>query len=133
MNTEELTKKYQEKYFADCNLFTLLEVRAINFDPHPYTIGPKHVAHAADKYNGILGTETLKEVKCALPGCDLSYDDHKYDTVMMLKLKRNATKDETMEFLQTLKDEMINDSIDGFVMVETPEKYRFLDDTTENG
>jgi hypothetical protein len=130
MNTEELTQKYQDKHFADCNLFTLEDIHAINFNPHPFTIGAKHVAHAAEHHGGILGIETMSAIGCAVPNCNLSHEEHKYDTVMFLKLKFNVNHSEAVKFLKSLEEDLKADKIDGFILVETPEKFRFVDDTT---
>ena len=44
--------------------------------PHPFFIGPRHVAHASDHCCGRLGEETCREIPCAMKGCNLDYDQH---------------------------------------------------------
>jgi len=61
---------------------------------------------------------------CAAKGCTLTYEEHKFDTVIFLSLKRNGTNTEAKKALELIKDDMIKDNIDGLVMVETEEKFR---------
>ncbi len=98
----------------------------INFKPHPYTIGPKHV-EAAQKYGGILDEEVIKEIKCAVPHCQLSYGQHTSDRVAFVKLTRNCSNEEMQEWLKDLVNNWIptqKPKIDGFGFVETEEKFR---------
>lgn len=95
---EELKKKYEEKYFENNPLMRLHEIADINHKPHPFMIGPMHVAHAADHHSGILGEETLKAIPCAHKGCDLSYKDHTYDRVLVLQLKKTIKDTEARDF-----------------------------------
>ena len=122
MTIEELTEKYKEK-LKDNDLFSARKVDTVNYDPHPYTVGAQHVAHASEK-GGMLDKETLDEVPCAAEGCTLTYEEHKFDTVIFLSLKRNGTNTEAKKALELIKDDMIKDNIDGLVMVETEEKFR---------
>lgn len=123
----ELEKKYQEKYFKDSNLFILKSIQHVNYKPHPYVIGSKHVAYAADHYGGMLGKETLEKIPCAEKGCQLPYDEHTSDKVMFLQLKRDTTGKEAGTFLMQMEDEIKQDGIDGFAFVETPENFKFTE------
>lgn len=106
-------------------LFEFLDIHSVNHRPHPFMVGPQHVA-AAQKYGGMLGEPVLKEVPCAHPGCRLSYEDHTSDTVAFLKLKRNVENKEAGEVLgdPTLKKIMTLHKVDGYCFVDTPEKFR---------
>lgn len=123
MTNEEKTKKVKE-LLANQDIFAVKDVTDVNHDPHPFTIGPKHVAHAADNHGGRLGDATLEAVSCAVSGCNLSYTEHKSDKVCFLQLQRNATNDEANTILKELVDELGEDFVDGFAFVETEEKYR---------
>ena len=127
---QELEKKYQEKYFKDTDLFSLENITAVNHKPHPYTVGSKHIAHAAANHSGMLGDATLKAVKCAHPGCILSYEEHTSDTVMFIKLKRHMTHAEANGFLLSIKEDMEADKLDGIAFIETKEQFR-VDDVEE--
>ena len=128
MNIEELNEKYREKYFKDNDFVKLCNIKVINFDPHPYMVGPEHVQRAADTNGGILDETILKEVGCVHPGCTLSYEEHKYKTVMFLQLKRDISDTEISEFVLSIKEEMLEDRIDGLGFVETEELFRVTKD-----
>lgn len=128
MNIEELNEKYREKYFKDNDFVKLCNIKVINFDPHPYVIGPKHVQRAADTNGGILDETILKEVGCAHPGCTLSYEEHNYETVMFLQLKRDINNTKINEFLLSIREELLEDRIDGLGFVETEEIFRVTKD-----
>ena len=96
----------------------------INFRPHPYMVGPKHVEEAADHHCGMLTAEVCEKVKCAHTGCNLGYSEHTCDHVLALKLTRDATATEVAEALKPEADAMAADGVDGFIFVETPEKFR---------
>ena len=123
MNIEELNEKYREKYFKDNDFVKLCNIKAINFDPHPYMVGPEHVQRAADTNGGILDERILKEVGCAHPECTLSYEEHKYETLMFLQLKRDINNTKISEFLLSIREEVLEDRIDG-ITFETEEKVQ---------
>lgn len=127
MNIEKLNEKYREKYFKDNDFVKLYDINAI-IDPHPYMVGPEHVRRAADTNGGIIDEKIIKEVGCAHLGCTLSYEEHKYETVMFLQLKRDISNTEINEFLLSIKKEMLEDRIDGVSFVETEEKFRVTKD-----
>jgi len=122
MTNEEKAEKIKEA-LKDQDVFKMMSVNDVNHKPHPYMIGPRHIAYASDHYSGRLGKETLKAVPCAQPHCQLSYDEHTSDNVGFLQLLRNATNEEAQDVLKALV-ESIGNIVDGFSFVETPEKYR---------
>lgn len=109
---------------APGGLLKVLSIGEINHRPHQYIVGPKHIAHAADHHGGMLGEETLKAVHCAYPGCTASYEEHVSDKVAFLQLQRDGKDEEANTELKKIVDLMAADKVDGFVMVETDEKYR---------
>lgn len=127
MNIDELTEKYNKKYFNDSEALRLKEIMSVNHDPHPFMIGSEHIVHADKHNNGILSKEVMEEVGCAHPGCNLSYDEHTFNTVLFIQLKRDVTNIEITNELRKMADDMLEDKIDGFVMVETEEKFRIID------
>ena len=120
---KELTEKYQE-ILKDNDLFIVSKVESVNHDPHPYTVGSKHIEHADENNGGQLDKQTIEEVECAASGCSLTYDEHKYDTVIFLQLKRNGTNIEAKKAFKSIEKELKTDNVDGIVMVETIEKFR---------
>jgi hypothetical protein len=73
---------------------------------------------------GRLTQEIMEKIGCAHKGYGLPYSEHTCDRVMALKLKRNGTNKEANEILLGIKDEVSNMDIDGFIFIETDEKYR---------
>lgn len=109
----------------------LLKVKGINetnYDPHPFTIGPKHIKHANDNSGGILNEDTLKASKCGAPKCNLSYEEHKSDKVLFLQLTQDVTELNAQSELVKIKDILIVNNIDGVAFVDTEEEYKFLKD-----
>lgn len=96
------------------------DVHWVNQKPHPFTIGPKHVAHAADHCCGMLGEESCRAYPCSAKGCYLDYDQHtKGDHVAFVYLTRNSTVDEMRNWLMSLSEWTENNKIDGFTFVDT--------------
>ena len=125
---EDMNNKEREIQFKKAmegqDVFNVMSVDNINHRPHPYMIGPKHIAYANDHHFGILDEDTCKHVRCAHPKCELSYDEHTSDRVCFLQLKRNATEEEGRAILKSVSDTLGNTIVDGFAFLETPEKYR---------
>ena len=130
MKNEEVIKRAKE-LLEEGNIFEVLEIRGANHKPHQFMVGPKHVAHAYDHYSGLLGEETLKEVNCAYPGCRLSYDEHTYDKVMFLQLKRNMTNQEASDEVKKIIPLLEGNGIVGVSFVETKEKFRISEEKEE--
>ncbi len=108
------------------DIFTFKDIMNVNHKPHPYTIGPKHIAYASDHHGGLLGQETLDKVPCYVLGCQLSYDEHTSDKVLFLQLKRHATPEEASALFVNpeLKAELEKEKIAGVSFIETDEKFR---------
>lgn len=130
MNDEQKAELINEK-LVNQNLYTCKSVSNINHKPHPYVIGPKHIAYASDNWGGMLSEEAIiagekaSKCKCAHPGCNISYEAHsKGDKVAFLQLLRNGTNDEANKILKKLVDQLGEAFVDGFLFVETPEKFR---------
>jgi hypothetical protein len=121
MSNDELTKKYADRFAEPLKL---MRIESVNFKPHPFMIGTKHVVHASDHCCGMLGEETMRAVPCAHPGCRSPYEAHVHDTVAMIQLTRNATNEEVQAVLKPLCADFEADGIDGFTFVETPDKFR---------
>lgn len=124
METKELEKEMQK--LVD-GYFIVKSITNVNYDPHPFMIGPKHIGFASDKYAGILGDSCINDKNfptCSYPNCDLKYQDHKSDRVIMLSLVKDITNDDGNRILKSLP--LIDNKIDGVVFVETPEKFRFI-------
>ena len=102
----------------------LLSVETVNHDPHPFTVGPKHIEHASDNHGGMLGKETMNAIPCAHKGCNLPYDDHKCDTVAMMSLTRDSTNEQIQECLVKITGVVDESEIDGFTFVKNEFKIK---------
>lgn len=85
---------------------------------HPFVIGPTHLA----KSNGILDPTVAP-----CHGCGRDYKDHVSDRVAVIRLLRNVPKSEALPLLQEFVEYVKPDGVDGFMFVETPEKFRITD------
>jgi hypothetical protein len=108
----------------DGELMEVDSIIGINFDPHPYVIGTRHVAYASDRFGGLLGDAAIRSaeatgVKCAMKGgCSVSYDQHKSDTAAFVRLKRDLSNKEAAGQLSLLKEKFEEEGIDGFAFIE---------------
>lgn len=101
-------------------IFTLHDITTINHRPHPFMVGPRHIAHAADHHGGMLGEATLEVVPCAHRGCQTAYRDHTSDKVMALKLTADTTNTQANVALKQIVDQLDPiDAIDGFIFIKT--------------
>lgn len=107
-------------------------IHEVNHRPHPYTVGAKHVAYAADHNSGILSEEICMKIQCEHPGCHLPYDEHTSDKTLFLQLTRDTNNTEANEELLKIKPALLENKIDGVAFVDTEEKYRFLKDGEES-
>ena len=119
-NQEKLNKIIE--FLTNQDIFEAIGVDNINHDPHIFVIGPKHVKYAADNCGGMLGQETLDAIPCAR--CGWPHDRHTSDNVCFLKLKRNCVHAEAQVILKSMIEHLGENSIDGFVFVESKDKFR---------
>lgn len=103
--------------------FSIMSITEVNFKPHPYMIGPRHIQ------NNILHPEEIRRlektgVNCYHPKCTASYDEHTHDTGMFLKLTCNLTEEEAKPILTPVLELIESLGICGICFVDTPEKYR---------
>ena len=109
---------------TDQDLFKIYDVDRVNHKPHPFMIGPRHVAHAADNHSGMLGEKTLEAIPCAMPRCELSYHEHTSNLVVFLQLQRDGEAYEANEILGKLAPVLEENKIEGVVFVDTEEQFR---------
>ena len=132
MTKEELLIVFSDVLKVE-NLLKVSGIHEVNYRPHPFTVGPKHIADASENHGGLLGEATLQKIQCAHPNCKLSYEDHDSDKVLFLQLTRNATEHEANNELVKIKDLLKEHNVDGIAFVDTEEKYIFIKDgNTEN-
>lgn len=121
LTNEELTEKYKKFAEEGGPLHGLFEVLAVmdgnykvdGINGHPFTIGPKHVEHAADKCGGILGEHTLNAIHCAHPRCARPFHAHTSEKILLVNLCRNLENKEAGNALFAIKEEMERDGLTG--------------------
>lgn len=107
---------------ANQNVFTLAGVTLINFKPHQFVVGPKHIDIASER-GGVLTEDVLRQWRCAHPKCQLSYDEHTSNKVAALSLLQNCTNLEADAVLKDLVAEFPG-KFEGFIFIDTEEQYR---------
>ena len=125
MNTKEKEIAIRKELEGQ-DLLTVKSLMNVNYKPHPYTIGAAHVAYASKNHGGMLGDETCRNVRCAHPGCYLSYEEHTSDLVCFFQITRDCKGSEINNILKPMTDKLGTNFIDGFGFVETEEKFRIL-------
>lgn len=126
-------KDLKEKYSAvEVDGFKVHDITTINHKPHPFVIGPKHVAFCADNYGGMLGDACTNDERfpaCSAPGCYLTMREHTSNKVMAVMLTKNLSQEEAQQSLKRYVDAgMEDDGIEGFVFIESPEEFRIEED-----
>lgn len=86
--------------------------------PHPFTVGVKHVAHAADNFGGVLDERTLRKIPCAHKGCTFSYNEHKHALLVKCLVEPvGPALEELHEYLLTIAPLAEADGYAGFVFL----------------
>lgn len=148
---EDIVKQRIEEIFKKVipeNVLLFKSIEEVNHRPHRYTIGPRHISYASDRYGGILGKETCQAVQCAHPRCLSTYEEHVHDTVICVQLPRDVTTSELKKSMVEFQEVLLNviseiypqyktieSILDGWTFVDTPEKFRVIEDkegTDEN-
>lgn len=106
-----------------------LSIEHINFDPHPYMIGPKHLEYNDSMFLGesqISHMEKTHGPMCynAPRGCQILYGDHTSIKSLFMQLQCNLGNEEAAKELFKIKPYLLENEIDGITFVDTPEKYR---------
>lgn len=109
--------------------FIVKSIDSVNHDPHPFMIGARHVAHAADYHGGSLDEDALnsaeaKGIFCAHRGCNLTYKAHTSDKVCFIQLTNHLSSKLAQETLLKTEQVFKREGIDGVCLVETEEQYR---------
>lgn len=113
-------------------------ITSVNHKPHPFTVGGSLVTHAAKYFGGILSEAAIMSfeekkggVSCAHHGCNISYTEHSSEKALFVQLKRSFTNEEATKLFLGIKPILLTERIAGIVFVDTPEKYRIEQATTD--
>lgn len=106
--------------------FTVVEVHT-DAVPHPYCVGPKHVAHASDKFGGMLGESAIKDLEnhqgpsCCVKGCSLRYEDHETKKALILQPAKDLGNEEAGKELFKIKSLLMEKGYEGVGLKPHPE------------
>jgi hypothetical protein len=101
--------------------YEIHSVLHVNFKPHPYTIGPQHIANSKGVYLEPDSAPCAYRPYHSTSVCSLSYAEHTSDYVIVIKLNRDTTPEE-LKPLGNLEELMQAHKLDGFVFLEGPYK-----------
>jgi len=107
-----LTTKYASRITEPLKIVECREI----YEPHPFTIGAKYVAHASDHCGGMLGEATMRAIPCA--HCHKPYSEHKQSLAIMVEVTRKCTNKEAGTVLHNIKAEAEADGISLFGFVK---------------
>lgn len=115
------------KILEEGNLFKALSIENVNYNPHPFTIRAEHIKrYALDTTRPcagyVNGNQYSNVKKPGFTKCGLSLEEHTFDIVVFLQLKRNGNNNEANVEMKKLP--LIENKIDGVVMIETKEEFR---------
>ena len=129
MNDQEKADHISDKLSGQ-DLYKCKSVEDINHKPHPFCIGPEHIQkYALDTSKGCAmrvnsSGDWTTGYKSGYTKCGLSVDEHTSDKVAFLQLLRDGTCDEASKILKDLVDQLGENFVEGFVFVDTDEKFR---------
>jgi hypothetical protein len=112
--TNELIQKYSIKNLS------FLNIQGVNHRPHILVVGPKTMKWAS-KHGGIISDDA----PCDYPGCELTFKEHKCDTVMFLELTGIADKKKSELMLKELAPIVEKAGVDGFSFVQKDKSCTF--------
>lgn len=127
MNKEKLLTTLTEALSKD----TMLSVKGFieeNHKPHPFKVGAKHQLAAEEENEGVLTEEICERIPCEHLYCNLSYEEHTSDKILILQLTRDAEQVDVMNELVLLKLIMSENNIKAVQFADTEEGYQFLID-----
>jgi hypothetical protein len=93
--------------------------------PHPYMIGARHVAHAADHYGGMLGKAAIESgeargIMCKMKNCNLTYAQHETALIVGCKIDVKTdpvAKKELEKYLKSIVKEAEANGYAGFAFM----------------
>jgi hypothetical protein len=97
-----------------------------NYKPHQFTVGAKHQIAAEKENEGILTEEILQKIPCEHLYCNLSYEEHDSEKILVLQLTRDAITTEVNEELVKIKPIMEKYNVKTAAFADTVEKYKFI-------
>jgi hypothetical protein len=124
---DELPKLFQP---VVAEHFIVMSASHVNFKPHPFTIGVRHMLKDSMTVDPTLAPCAAK---MGHEMCRLSYAEHTYDTVVFLQCKHDVPEPVASECLRNLEPLLKEHKCDGVTFVEHPDGYKIVaaTETTE--
>jgi hypothetical protein len=118
--TKSKTESYPKSEFDNFYIKDTIGV------PHPYCITPKHVAHAADNFFGMLDENAIisaekSGARCGMRGCNLSYAEHEQALLVACRKDFKTDEDaknELHQYLLSIKQQCTDDGYAGFAFIK---------------
>jgi hypothetical protein len=90
--------------------------------PHAYTIGPRHVEHAAKRFSGVLGTACIEDgeksgIRCYHPKCRLTLAEHEQALLVECLVPPPDHKTEIEAYLKSVLPWCEEDKFVGFTFL----------------
>lgn len=127
MNKEELLTTLTEALGED----TMISPKGFvedNYKPHQFRVGAKHQLAAEKENKGVLTEEICQRIPCEHLHCDLKYEEHTSDKILILQLKRDSEQADVMNEINKLKSIIMDNNIKAVKFADTEEGYKFLVD-----
>lgn len=83
-------------------------------DPHPFVVGARHVAYAADHCAGVLDETALAAIDCAQ--CRRPLYEHTTEQGAVIEFTAPCTRQEVGDWLFTVKGWAEDNGVDGFAL-----------------
>lgn len=113
---------WQANPYPKTDLFEIIDTVPTS---HPYVIGPRHVAYAADHWSGMLSADAIRSgekaigLRCAARGCRLTYDQHERALLVAVHSpKKLQDLPELHTYLLSIKDRAAQEGFAGFAFIQ---------------
>jgi len=122
MNKEDLLKKYPKT-----DTFEIVGSTGV---PHPYVIGPRHIAYASKHHGGMLGKDAIRNMEraeghgcCMFKNCQLTHDEH--EVALIVGVRSELPLEQVpglQEYLQSCAPLAEQDNVKGFTFKKLPKE-----------
>lgn len=119
MSNKELEEKIKELITHEDII--VYGVHQVNHSPHPYTVGLRHIREANKNSGiGVIDKNLCRRVRCAVPNCNIPYDEHFSDTACFLQFKKDIKIEVLRSQLKIVVDYFGKNSkeLSGFSFIE---------------
>ena len=127
MNKEQLLTAFSEA-LGDDSMLSAKGFIEENHRPHQFRVGAKHQLAAEKENEGVMTEEICQRIPCEHLHCNLKYEEHTSDKMLILQLTRDAEQADVMNELVKVKALITDHDIKNVQFADTEEGYQFLVD-----